>query len=89
MADYFIIAEGSVDRHVKALCASLKDKLAELHLSIYHLEGDKEGDWIVLDLGQIVVHLFIPEMREKYALEELWKSACPEAITPHIFAKLF
>jgi ribosome-associated protein len=75
MTDYFLIAEGTVDRHVKALCLSIQERLEDLGMPPYHLEGDKEGDWIVMDYGEIVVHLLIPEMREKYALEELWKKA--------------
>lgn len=75
MADYLIIAEGTVDRHVKALCTNIQEHLAEQQLSLYRMEGESDGDWIVMDLGEIVVHLFIPEMREKYALEQLWKKA--------------
>lgn len=75
MADYVIIAEGSVDRHVKSLSSSLKDRIPEIGLNIYHAEGEREGEWIVMDCGDVVVHLLIPDMREKYALEELWKKA--------------
>jgi ribosome-associated protein len=75
MADYLVIAEGSVDRHVKSLYAIIKDQLAELGLEPYHVEGVNEGDWIVVDYGSIMIHLFIPEMREKYALEALWNRA--------------
>lgn len=75
MADYIVIAEGSVDRHVKSLCSYLKEKLEETDLSIYHIEGASEGEWVVMDCGNIIIHLLIPDMREKYALEELWKKA--------------
>lgn len=75
MADYYVIAEGSVDRHVKALCTAVKKQLVDLALPIMHCEGEREGQWIVMDCGQAVIHLFVPEMREKYALEELWKKA--------------
>ncbi len=73
MTDYYIIAEGNVDRHVKALGDTVKDVLAKENLAPLHVEGLQEGDWAVLDYGDIVIHLFIPELREKYALEELWK----------------
>lgn len=70
MTDYFIIAEGSVDRHVRAISQSIQDGQKN---SPFHIEGASEGDWIVLDYIDFVVHLFTPELREKYALEELWK----------------
>jgi ribosome-associated protein len=75
MTDYFVIAEGSVERHVKALSTAIKNQLPEIGLSVYHCEGEQSADWIVIDCGEIVVHLFVPEMREKYALEEVWKKA--------------
>lgn len=70
MTDYFIIAEGSVDRHVRAISQSIQDGQTT---SPFRVEGASEGDWIVLDYIDFVVHLFTPELREKYALEELWK----------------
>lgn len=72
MTDFFIIAEGSVDRHVKALSSTIIDALAELNLRPLHVEGQQEGDWVVLDYGELVIHLFTPELRHKYAMEELW-----------------
>lgn len=73
MADYCVIAEGSVGRHVKALCYALKDELKHGSSSLYHCEGEDDGDWVVMDCGDILIHLLTPDMREKYALEELWK----------------
>lgn len=73
MTDYFVIAEGTVDRHVKALSLAVIDLLAEEGHRPFHVEGQQASDWIVLDYGDFVVHLFIPDLREKYALEELWK----------------
>jgi ribosome-associated protein len=75
MADYFVIAEGNVDRHVRALAGEIKDAMHAHQLRPFHCEGEQSGDWVVLDFGEIVIHLFIPEMREKYALEELWKKS--------------
>jgi len=73
MADYFIIAEGNVDRHVRAISKAIIETAETLKVPLWHIEGDKSADWIVVDYGDIVIHLFIPELREKYALEELWK----------------
>lgn len=75
LADYFIIAEGTVDRHVKALGRAICDELLRAHRKPWHIEGEQTGDWIVLDYGDVIIHLFTPELREKYALEELWKEA--------------
>ena len=75
MTDYFIIAEGNVDRHVRALCLAIKDTLEEVSIEPLHIEGDRDGDWIVMDYGEFVIHLFIPELRVKYDLEELWKKS--------------
>lgn len=72
LSDYFIIAEGSVERHVAALANSVKEKVKELGGHIFHMDGDQTGDWVVLDCGQILIHLFVPSLREKYSLEELW-----------------
>jgi ribosome-associated protein len=72
MTDYFIIAEGNVDRHVKALGQVVMDVLAEKGLKPIHLEGERSGDWIVVDYGDLVLHLFVPDLREKYSLETLW-----------------
>lgn len=74
MADYFIIAEGTVDRHLRAIGNTLMAKMKELGLRPLHIEGELAGDWVVIDYGEIVIHLFIPELREKYAIEELWQT---------------
>jgi ribosome-associated protein len=72
LADYVIIAEGNIDRHVKALCTAIKDNLKDVGQAPLFVEGEQVGDWIVMDYSEIVIHLFVPEFREKYALEELW-----------------
>ena len=74
MCDFFIIAEGNVEKHVQALSDSVYRFLLEAYRKPMNIEGIREGDWIVLDYGDIVIHFFIPEMREKYALEQIWKA---------------
>lgn len=73
MTDYVVIAEGTVERHVKALHTTVLDAMQQKGQSALHVEGVREGDWIVIDFGDIVIHLFTPDLREKYALESLWK----------------
>lgn len=75
MSEYCIIAEGNVERHVRSMYTALKKACETLHVTIYHVDGQQDGDWIVMDCGYIVVHLFTPELREKYALESLWNKA--------------
>ena len=75
MTDYYVIAEGTVDRHVQALCRALKDLASTHDLAFLRVEGERSGDWVVMDSGDIIVHLFTSDMREKYALEELWTKA--------------
>ncbi len=73
MTDYFIIAEGNVDRHVRALATTIEQELQTCQRRPLHIEGLQEGDWVVLDYGEMVIHLFTSELREKFALEQLWK----------------
>lgn len=75
ITDYVIIAEGSVDRHAIAIARSVMDALQQQQLGEkpIHFEGLQTGDWIVLDYLHIMVHIFMPGVREKYQLEQLWK----------------
>lgn len=73
MTDYFVIAEGTVDRHVRALSLYIVDQLSKHGQHPHHIEGEREGDWVVLDYIDFVIHLFTPDLREKYSLEELWQ----------------
>ena len=68
-----VIAEGNVDRHVIAIANAVERALAELGEKPVHVEGLQVGDWVVLDYLQIMVHLFMPGLRDKYQLEKLWK----------------
>lgn len=72
LTDFFIIAEGSVDKHVIAMAQAVIEQLKEEGEQPLHKEGLQQGDWIVIDYLEMVIHLFTPGMREKYRLEELW-----------------
>ena len=72
ITDYVIIANGNVDRHVMALAKLIEDELKIFGERTIHVEGMQNGDWIVLDYFNILIHLFVPEMRLKYQLERLW-----------------
>lgn len=75
LTDYVVIAEGSVDRHVIAIASAVEAALRELGMTPNHEEGTRTGDWVVLDYMQVMIHLFIPSVRGKYQLEELWREA--------------
>lgn len=72
MTDFFLIAEGNVDKHVSALGHAVIDVLKKVHEVPIHVEGLSQGDWVVIDYLEVVVHLFMPGVRDKYRLEELW-----------------
>jgi ribosome-associated protein len=75
MTDFCIIAEGNVEKHVQAIAEHVNQQMTECHKTLLRSEGKHQGDWVVLDYGHILVHLFIPDMREKYELEHLWHEA--------------
>lgn len=74
LTDYFLVAEGNVDRHVQALSHAIMDAMDERGIAPLHVEGKQEGDWVVMDYGTLIVHLFVPELRNHYRLEEVWKA---------------
>ncbi len=69
---YFVICSGTSERMLNALADAVNDKTREIHKKKARLEGSPDGGWIVLDYGSVVVHLFAPEVRDYYRLEELW-----------------
>jgi len=75
LTDYVIIAEGSVDRHVSSIAHGIIDALQQVGVKVHQVEGLKDGDWIVLDFLDVMVHLFMPGLRDKYRLEDLWKES--------------
>lgn len=75
MCDYFIICSGGSGPQVKAIAESVEEKLSEQGIEPKRREGLREGSWILLDYGDIVVHVFKEEEREFYKLERLWGDA--------------
>lgn len=72
ITDFILIAEGNVDKHVVAIAEAVQRELKKLCERAVHAEGMKNGDWVVLDFVEIMVHIFMPGIREKYKLERLW-----------------
>ncbi len=77
IADYMIIASGTSSRHVNALAAKLKDRLAARGVKDVGTEGMDQSDWVVVDAGDVVIHLFRPEVRSFYNMEKMWGAFQP------------
>ncbi len=75
MTDFYLIAEGNIDRHVRSLAQAIREVLSHSDDVLLHVDGEKTSDWLVMDYSDIVIHLFVPDLREKYALERLWHEA--------------
>jgi ribosome-associated protein len=73
--DYFVICNGTSDRQVQAIADSVQSALKEAGRKTLSVEGYGEGRWILLDFGDIVVHVFLDALREYYDLENLWEEA--------------
>jgi len=77
-----IIASGRSARHVSTLADKLADRLKGSDLSPLSIEGQQTGDWVLVDCGDIIVHLFRPEMRELYNLEKMWATPAMASSLP-------
>ena len=74
IADYMVVASGRSTRQVSAIVEKLSDRLKQNMGVIARMEGKAAGDWVLLDTGDIIVHVFRPEVREFYQLEKMWLS---------------
>jgi ribosome-associated protein len=72
LADTLVIASADSNRQVKALASHVRDKLKEAGASIVGVEGEESAEWVLVDAGDIVVHVMQPAVRAYYNLEELW-----------------
>ncbi|WP_374088782.1 ribosome silencing factor [Methylomicrobium lacus] len=70
--DYMVLVTGTSDRHLKALCDYVAEKLEESGVKPLGIEGDLGSDWVLLDLGDVIVHAMTAQSREFYQLEKLW-----------------
>jgi ribosome-associated protein len=70
--DYMIIASGDSNRQTRALANNVQEKLKEKGATVYGVEGEQEGEWVLVDLGDMVVHIMVPAVRQYYNLEDLW-----------------
>lgn len=72
ICDFMVIASGTSTRHVKSIADEVVRHAKQLDCQPLGVEGEREAEWVLVDLGDVVVHLMLPRVREFYALERLW-----------------
>ncbi|MEM6602560.1 MAG: ribosome silencing factor [Pseudomonadota bacterium] len=80
--DYMVIVNGTSDRHIASIAQTLSEELRQNGYGSFHPEGGENGNWMLMDLGNVIVHIFKPEVRELYALEKMWSVRCDVADKP-------
>ena len=78
--DYFVICSANTATQVRAIADNIEEAMDEAGIAFNHKEGYREGEWVLLDYGDVVAHIFMQEAREYYALERLWGDA---ELTPY------
>lgn len=74
VADYMIVSSGRSNRHVNALADYVQKALKEVGLTKMGIEGQEASDWVLIDAGDVILHIFRPEVREFYNIEKIWMS---------------
>jgi ribosome-associated protein len=77
IADYMVIASGTSDRHVRSVAQRVVEKVKEAGFRPLGVEGQQDGDWVLIDLSEVIVHVMLPRVREFYGLEKLWDTGTP------------
>lgn len=80
MGDFMVIASGRSTRQVAAISEHLADRLKQEHGVSSRVEGKETGDWVLIDAGDVIVHVFRPEVRDFYQLEKMWLPADAQAV---------
>jgi ribosome-associated protein len=80
MTECMIIASADSNRQTRALSANVQDKLREAGEPPLGVEGEENGEWVLIDFGPVVVHIMQPAVREYYSLEELWGGRRPSGV---------
>ena len=85
IADYMIVASGTSSRQVIAMAEKLKERLHGRDIGEVRLEGTDLGNWVIVDAGDVIVHIFRPEVREFYNIEKMWNiPSIPASVTKDI-----
>ncbi|MDP9008699.1 MAG: ribosome silencing factor [Pseudomonadota bacterium] len=72
IADFMVIASGTSDRHVRSVAQRVVERAKESGFRPHGIEGQQDGDWVLIDLNEMIVHVMLPRVREFYGLEKLW-----------------
>jgi ribosome-associated protein len=81
LGDYMVVASGRTDRHVGAIADQVADKIKAATGIPVRIEGVPACDWVLVDTGDIIIHIFRPEVREFYNLEKMWKAEIPPDVS--------
>jgi len=74
VADTLIVASGTSDRHVRSIADRVVQQVKAAGIRPYGIEGARDGEWVLVDLNDIVLHVMLPRVREHYGLEQLWEA---------------
>ena len=80
IADVMVVASGTSDRHVRSIADHVVEKAKESGRRPLGVEGAREGEWVLVDLQDIIVHVMLPRVREFYSLERMWESDAAPAV---------
>lgn len=75
ITDYFLVASGTSERHVKTIADNVEAGMKERGIKPYSVEGLRDGRWVIIDYQNIIVHIFLEQLRDLYDLESLWIEA--------------
>jgi ribosome-associated protein len=82
IADCMVIASGNSDRHVRSIADRVVEKAKSAGFRPYGREGERDGEWVLVDLNDVIVHVMLPRVREFYGLEHLWEPPAAVAAAP-------
>ncbi len=80
VTDFMVIVSGTSDRHVKAMANNVVVEVKKAGVKPLGMEGDKTGEWVLVDLADVIVHVMLPDVRDFYQLEKLWEAGSVEEL---------